>query len=176
MRQFDDALEYGRAGEVGISSWLQKRGWRVLPVYNYSGKGGDKAPKLIAAIDADSLVMPDLMVARDGLTRFVEVKRKGRADWTRVTQRRETGINLRLWTQYRAVQVATGIQVALLFVHDKEGEVRGGSIDALGSDARQTGCGGGMPAMVFFPWDTMPLIALHKDVLPGGGQHQAVTP
>ena len=121
----------GRAAELAISRWLQQRGWRVLPAYDYAGQGERKAPKLEAIPATASLVVPDLVAVRAGNARWCEVKWKQRADFTRITGRLETGIAARLWEHYRNVRVVSGLEVHLLFVHADEDEVRGAELAYL---------------------------------------------
>ena len=100
-----------------MADWLKARGWRVLPVYDYSGKGDSKAPRFEGRGPITSLVMPDLLAARDGELRFVEVKYKTRPDYTRATGRLETGISLRLFRDYQAVEACTGAPVWIVWIH-----------------------------------------------------------
>jgi hypothetical protein len=153
--EFRRKLALGNRFEVMVAAWLKSRRFYLLPVYDYSGLGANKAPKLEAQTPYGSLVLPDLLVARDGGVKFVEVKYKDRADWTRITQRFETGINLRLWLHYRKVQVVSGIPVWLMFVHQQEDEIRGGWIDDLAAlkPRKYEGQKMGRSGMVFFPWD-----------------------
>ena len=160
---FDARLAFARKVEMGLSAWLQARGGFILPVYDYSGLGDGKAPKL-QGVD-NSLVTPDLFTARQGQTRWVEVKWKSEATWTHITQRFETGIDRRLWTHYERVEAETGIPVWLLFVHEKEGEVRGQSIAELNKNKRVSvrfnfGRGG-----IFFAWDSLVVLASYSDIL-----------
>lgn len=155
--RFDEKLQWGAEAEVWVAAWLMRRGWRILPAYDYSGRDDDKAPRLVAVQAADSLIVPDLLSARDGKTRWVEVKRKSRADLYRKTGVLETGISRRLWAHYRRTQEVTGIEVWVVFVHDAEGEVRGQSIDELAAlpPREYLGTKMGRDGMVFFPWERL---------------------
>ena len=121
-----------------------------------SGRASERA--------ADSLVVPDLLVARGGL-KWVEVKYKARADFTHKTQRMETGISLRLWQHYIRVEAETRIHVWLMFVHERESEIVGNSVSQLRQvervyPGRKMGRGG----MVFFPCSGMKRIASLEQV------------
>lgn len=154
------AVARARIIEMAVAAWLMSRGWRVLPVYDYTGLKEDKAPKLQAADIAEALVMPDLFVARQGAAHFVEVKWKQHADWTRITRRLETGISLRLWNHYQRVQQETGLAVWILFVHDDESEIRGATLDRLAPMMRRyDGPKMGRDGMAFFPWNEIPRVA-----------------
>lgn len=166
MTDFDTQLEIGRRAEKAVGRWLMSRGWLILPVYDYSGLGERKAPKLVAAQALASLVVPDLLACRKGLMRWAEVKWKLRADWTRSTQRKETGISKRLWLQYFEVHEQSGLEVWIVFVHQSEGEVRGASLWDLVALTPRYYDGGkmGRGGMVFFPYDRIPLLAQLSDV------------
>ena len=157
---FDENLKWGAEAEIWVAAWLMRRGWRILPTYDFSGKDDDKAPRLAAVRPADSLVIPDLLSARGGTSRWVEVKRKTRADLYRKTGVLETGISRRLWTHYHKTQQATGIEVWIAFVHDVEGEVRVRSIDDLNAlpPREYLGTKMGRDGMVFFPWEQLLLL------------------
>jgi len=162
---FEAKLEIGRAAEKLVAAWLKRRGWRILPVYDYSGLDEGKAPKLEAEKAEDSLVTPDLLAARAGVMSWFEVKYKTRADWTRKTKRFETGISLRLWRHYREAQAASGATVWLVFVHEQEDEIRAGALDDLAKVKRdycdvKMGRGG----MAFFPWDSLKRLGKLSDV------------
>lgn len=130
---FDQALQHAREHERAVGAWMVSRGWAILPIYE-GIVGEDKGPRLLAA--TGSLVVPDLLVSRGGFTCWVEVKWKARADFTRVTQRPETGIDGRLWLHYLEVQRITGIPVYLLFIQDAERVVVAGSVSELAPLAR----------------------------------------
>lgn len=149
---------WGEQFERALSTYLQARGWGVLPVYNFSGAEDDKAPLMCGPADpytgvvGAGLVLPDLLLARDGRSVFVEAKRKTRADFTRKTQRHETGISHRLYQHYEEVRCRTGLDVFLFFGHELEGEVRWcklGDVPPRVYDGQKMGRGG----MVFWGWE-----------------------
>lgn len=161
---FLDAVARARVIERMVSEWLQARGWLILPVYDYSGLAENKAPKLLSK--KLSLVTPDLLGARNGESRWVEVKWKSRADFTRMSQRMETGVDARLWNNYLLVQKETGIPVWIAFVHELENEIRAEHIDILARSARHGDPQRKMSrsGMVFFAWDSLRFLARLSDV------------
>ncbi len=166
-RNFDEQLAFGREIEKAVGAWLMSKGLRILPVYDYSGLQENKAPRFTAAVQSESLVLPDLLGARDSSCRWYEVKYKHHADFTRKTQRLETGISLRLWKQYQQVEKVSGIPVWLLFAHRKEDEVRGEMIARLLGRERVY-CGGkmGSAGMVFFAWDDLKRVEKLSAIMP----------
>lgn len=109
----------GRSGEQRVSTWLKQRGWYVIPSYDYAGEGGDKAPRLQGIEEA--FPVPDLDVCRGPRARFgaerrwVEVKTKEAASFTRKTGRYEHGIEH--YDDYMRVATLTGTE-AWLAVHE----------------------------------------------------------
>jgi len=164
---FEEQLAFARRYEKGVALWLMARGWRILPTYDFSGSDGDKAPRLLAENDDKSLVLPDLLACKGGNSRWVEVKYKDAADWTRTTQRFETGISLRLWRHYLMAKEASGLNVWIVFVHQREGEMRGAEVAALAEmppriyEGKKMGRGG----MAFFPWNGLRLMATLDEIV-----------
>lgn len=154
MSAFRDNPQFKRGEEFerALSSYLQSRGWGVLPVYDYSG-AEDKAPAMHVGAQ-DGLILPDLFVARAGVSHWCEAKRKTRADFTRVTQRLETGLPLRLYKHYGHVKERSGIDVWLFFGHEQEDAVRFTEIDAL-KPRLYHGHGMSYGGMAFFAWDEL---------------------
>ena len=166
VSDFETQLARGRAIERAVARWLQARGSLILPVYDYSGLGEGKAPKLEAFTVADSLVTPDLLVARRGVLVWVEVKYKHHADLTRKTGLLETGISLRLWREYHRVREVSGTRVFLAFAHESEDVLTCDEIETLCSlspreyDGPKMGRGG----MVFWPLSRLHRIASFAEV------------
>jgi hypothetical protein len=133
---FDVKLEWARVAEIRVSDFLRERGWWVLPTYDFSGVGDNKAPKLMAPAGKSDLVMPDLQCFKDGKPRWFEVKRKSNADQYRIGGYLVTGIDHGHYVQYKQVEKVTDSQVVLVFVHEKEQEVRGATLSWLDANAR----------------------------------------
>lgn len=158
---FEKQLEAARVWEQRFAAWARTLGYWVLPTYDFSGKGDDKAPKLLAPVGAQSLVLPDLQCFRDGEGRWVECKYKSRADDYRVGGYRVTGIQQRLWRHYRGVQEVTKASVTIAFLHAKEDEIRIAKIDDLAESGKlysHTYLGTRMRGpMIFWRYDSIPL-------------------
>lgn len=101
--------------ERPIAEWFKRHGHVILPTYAFSAAG---APKLEAFCAEDSIVNPDLLVARRGLMFWVEVKLKTSVTRYRIGGTDDTGIDRRLWLHYRACAEATGAKVFLAFAHE----------------------------------------------------------
>lgn len=152
-RTFAEALELGRVTEILIAAWLRGRGWKVLPAYEFTGLQGDKAPKLLG--NPESLISPDLLGIFNGSAKWFEVKWKQSSDFTRITQRQETGIPLHHWRDYLQVKKESGLEVYLIFAHEQQNEVLGQELEKLAAfDPREYG-GSKMDrgGMVFFSCD-----------------------
>lgn len=167
-RSFEEQLERGREIEKAVAKWLMNRGQRVLPVYDYSGLAEGKAPKFTAAIQSESLVLPDLLAAKAGKSTWFEVKFKERADFTKITNRLETGISRRLFEQYQRVEVESGCPVWLIFAHKREDELRGDALQRLAATARfYDGGRMGRGGMVFFDYRALKFLARFSEVVNG---------
>lgn len=142
--------QFGSSTERLIASFLQQRGWWVIPSYDYSGQGNDKAPKLQGA--DGGLVIPDLDVARAGERRWVEVKAKSHAVLHRRTNTLKHGIPLRHFHDYLRLQHITGCEVWLVVYEQDTGDVLMARLNALAGE-KQEYAGGKMSrgGMVFFP-------------------------
>ena len=81
-------------------------------------------------------VAPDFLVCRNGLSTLVDVKGKSICPRYVIRQRMQTGIEIRLHKQYRAVQEATGQRVALAFLHADRTDVHLGYLDEIEEDAQ----------------------------------------
>lgn len=156
--RFERQLSAAREWEVRVAGWARRRGWYVLPTYDFSGKEDDKAPKMLAPSGSRDLVLPDLQCFKDQEIRWLEVKWKARADVHRRTGHRVTGISKRLWDHYLEVQCTTAGDVYVVFLHELEREVRGASLSWLRQNVHHTYDGGkmGRAGMVFWDYDVLP--------------------
>lgn len=115
MRNFDESLAMGQAGESLISRWLRKKhGFSVLPVYEKIIDTG-KGPHLFTP--DSSLVAPDLLVFKGQHAIWIEAKHKEAFSWYRIGNRFVTGIDLRHYLQYQEVENNSPWPVWLLFLH-----------------------------------------------------------
>ena len=146
------AWQKGHNGERRVAQLLKERGWYVIPSYDYSGEDGDKAPKLDGL--RDGFPVPDLDIAKDGERRWVEVKTKAAASYTRVTGRLEHGIPKRHHWAYKRVQEITGCEVWLFIYEEQTGDVLCARLDDLDAVKREyDGPKMSRGGMVFFPRD-----------------------
>lgn len=111
---FQKQLGFGQIAETDIARWLISRSNMVLPVYDIEYDTG-KGPRLFGA--AAPVVAPDLLVFGPRGTIWVEAKHKSVFTWHRKTQQWTTGIDLRHYTDYLAVQDSIELEVWLLFLH-----------------------------------------------------------
>lgn len=162
MPQSDDdfrsKLDAARVWEKKLARWVRRRGWYVVPTYDFSGKGEDKAPKLLAPLGKESLVLPDLQCFRAGEQQWLECKYKSEAIVYRKGGYRTTGISRRLRDHYEQVQQATGASVVIAFLHEKEREVRGAALVDLAQHFSHEYAGAkmGRSGMVFWKYDELP--------------------
>src|SRR3989304_3029033 len=145
----------GHNGENVIARLSRKRGWYVIPSYDYSGED-NKAPRLQGF--ADNYVIPDLDIAKDGIRKWAEVKTKREATWTNVTRRFEHGIPMRHYQHYLRVQDITGCEVWLFIYEEKTGVVLYANLGDLGKVLRPyIGTKMNRGGMAFFPRDVFKL-------------------
>jgi hypothetical protein len=140
----------GHNGELLVADKLMQLGYFVVPSYDYSGQENDKAPKMKGLMR--SFVLPDLDVSKSGSRKWVEVKTKEDATYTRITQQYEHGIPLRHYRQYLEVEKESGCAVYLAVYEIKTGEVLIGRLSELSKlvriyDGDKMSRGG----MAFFP-------------------------
>ena len=146
----------GRAGERVVANALQRRGWFIVPSYDYTGQNGDKAPKM-QGLNL-SLVIPDLDAARRGKRFWVEVKTKARPDFTRSTGQWEHGIAKRHLEHYRRVEIESGAPVWLMIVEEQNALLIGQSLAKLGTPRIYEGWKMGRGGMAFWPRERFRLI------------------
>lgn len=107
----------GRSVELLVSEWLRVRGWYVIPSYDYAGDDGNKAPRLQGLTEA--FPVPDLDVCRAlpkrrPERRWIEVKAKEAASYTRKTRTYDHGIEH--YDDYMRVAELTGTEPWLAIV------------------------------------------------------------
>lgn len=164
----------GRRGEQIVKRWLQARGWWVIDSYDYSGENGDKAPRMKAALQ--SLIIPDLDIAKNGARRWAEVKTKTKALWWRKTQQLQHGIDRRHYEHYLRVQQITGAHVWIFIVEEDNQMILAESLDRLGKP--RIGMEYGKDGMANWPRDRFS-IQVHVTTVPqlfdGGEKEQCLT-
>lgn len=155
---FDAQLAAARVIEERVAELLRRAGIWVIPSYDWTGADGAKAPSVLAPRGWDDLVMPDLQTFHRGVQRWLEVKWKWWASYHRKLNQLETGISLRLYEHYRAIERVSGGDVYVLFVHHREGEMRGDSLKRLATyiSHQYEGRLMGRDGMVFWPFEAIP--------------------
>lgn len=157
MGNFARNLARGKVEERKVAAYLKSLRYRVLPTTEFSASG---APMLDAEDPSESLVMPDLQAFRDGDGSWFEVKWKSHAEpYRRYGNRLETGISLRHYNHYCAIENEWSTPVVLVFVHEKEGEVRCATLHQLEDAFSHDDRGSKMEAsgMRFWIYERIPL-------------------
>lgn len=98
----------GRDAEALVAAVLRRRGNFVVEV-----AGGNFAP--VARGQDERFILPDLMVARNGKTHWIEVKERS-PSYTLATKTMQVSIPEYQALSYRRCEAATGIPVWLAFV------------------------------------------------------------
>lgn len=127
---FEEQRARSRAFEIAWTKFLQERGYYTLATYDFSGNADEKAPRLLSI--QRGLVVPDVLAfhgQRPGA--WFEVKLKSHADVYRKTNTLETGFATRHLNAYRAVKELTGLNVWLVFIHQRENVVRTCELESL---------------------------------------------
>lgn len=110
---FKQNLEFGQGGEKEVASLLLKKGFTILPLYQFTD---DISPKILK--HNLSYVSPDLTIFKNGKTLFIEVKRK--KTWVKYKGTWETGCDYSLYRHYRELSIETGIELWMFFVHEND--------------------------------------------------------
>lgn len=126
---FSKMLEQGREGEKFIASMLELNDWKILPSYEYTGKRGDKAPKLQGKYGKN--IVPDLLVFRKQKQMWVEVKTKKSFDYSRGYKINTHGIERRCYDDYLKVEKETGIDVWLVVCEIETSDVLVAKLSSL---------------------------------------------
>jgi hypothetical protein len=113
---FEQTQEFqqGRAGESSIAMWFRDKGYSVLPIYE---KILDeyKGPTLF--LPKEVRIAPDMFVFNASRALWIEAKHKTGFAWYRKTQQWTTGIDLKHYGDYCAVDDSTPWPVYLMFLH-----------------------------------------------------------
>lgn len=120
MSRYTDDPDYQSGTNVQrqAATWLAGKGWFVARVND------DTAIAPMAQVWKRQVVLPDLLIAKDGRQFWCDVKYKKLAPDFRIFGCRTTGIDRRNHEEYLRAQAHTGRPVVLLFVHRMENEVR----------------------------------------------------
>lgn len=170
MPRSDDAFlrqrERSKLYEIAAGEFLRERGSYVIPSYDYSGAGDNKAPKALGPRGEISLVLPDLLAFRPpsndagapGAAFSLEIKLKTEGTLHKKTGDMTTGMSLRHYDHYKRWQVISGHHVFVAFVHEDTRQVRVATLDWLAKHEhhRYMGDKMGRAGMVFWDWEKIP--------------------
>lgn len=156
---FEETDEFvrGHNGELLVARELQKRGWFIIPSYDYKG-GESPTPRMQGT--SQKYILPDLDCAKGGLRRWVEVKTKGSASLHKNTNRLDHGYSSNHHDNYLDVQKITGTEVFIAVYEIDTGEILMATLGSLDAIKRRAAMGG--KPMVFFPRDAFKLFATIK--------------
>ncbi len=165
---FQQTLSQGQIGESLIACYLRSKGWMILPVYEkeIDNKVGPRLFLPYGYSDKE-LVAPDILAMKAQQVRWFEVKNKSTGTYSRKMQCWQTGIDTRLWKQYKRVQTVTQWPVWVLFLQRGEPPCPTGlygcpitqSLDAIWLDK-----------MVYWTISKLKMLATLADVL--GGEYE----
>ncbi len=143
----------GRNGEQIVATWLQKRGYCVIPCYDYAGENHEKAPKMQG--QSRGYVLPDLLACRNGCCKWVEVKTKAGPTHNKFKGNlAEHGMGQYLCNQYHTVQKESGIPVFVFVVEECSKQILYAPLDKLQPHGRlYNGNKMNRGGMVFWPRD-----------------------
>lgn len=110
-RPFAEQLERGHFTEVAIARALIQGDRYVLLASEFSGKNGDKAPKLFG--QSQDLVVPDLMVCDSRKSWWSEIKDYDNPVYHRKSRQWRHGILKRHAEDYQRVECASRLEVYL---------------------------------------------------------------
>lgn len=110
---FEEQLQFGEEGEELIAAIFIKKGFAVLPLYQFTA---EFAPKIITL--QTNFISPDLTIFKNGKVVFIEVKSKTR--WVKFNGVVETGCNFRHYEHYKNLSEYTNIDLYLVFNHTED--------------------------------------------------------
>ncbi len=114
MWRFEDTDKYrfGREGEKWLRIWVQHKGYHVVALSDIDRNGGTP----VAESSEERIILPDDLLLKDGKPLFVEYKTKSRITYNQIRHRYEHGIPVRLWNDYRAIEIQSGIDGVLIIL------------------------------------------------------------
>ena len=119
--KFESALEIGNMGQELICGFLQSYGYGAISTSEYSGKLGDKAPRLM--FEKRGVVLPDLDLCRDGERVWAEVKTYHHPAFNRHHGCDVHGIKSRHRDDYLETEKHSGAMVRLLILEVGSGDL-----------------------------------------------------
>lgn len=114
---FKEKLAFGQEGEKEIAEILIRKGYNIMPLYQFSD---ELSPQIISL--NESFTSPDLMCFKNGKSIFVEVKSKKK--WVEFKGVIETGCNYKHYKHYKDLSLKTKLKVYMVFNH-VEGNYQG---------------------------------------------------
>lgn len=112
---WEERWRQGRTWEERAVELLKGMGWMVVSLANLSsGPQAARGPQLEGA--TSSLVLPDVLACKEGVSCWFEIKYKASTTYHRNSRRTEVGIPEYLLQHYLGIQKATGIEVRLAFL------------------------------------------------------------
>lgn len=106
---FQRALSLGNMGEKLVCRYLRSTGCGVVPSYEFAGKDGQKAPRLM--FESKGFAIPDLDVCKAGTRSWIEIKTYHGPAPNYRHGFLVHGIPKRLASDYAAVEFETGTAV-----------------------------------------------------------------
>jgi hypothetical protein len=144
-----DEFRRGRSGERVIAELLKRRGWFIVPAYDFAGEEGEKVPKMEGLTAA--FILPDLDISKGGDRRWAEVKTKTAATLHRRSGVSEHGIAIRHLQHYRSVESETGCEVWIFIVEENTRLALCARLKDLGPGRQYDGPKMSRGGMVFWP-------------------------
>ena len=135
---FEEQLELGHLGERMVSRLLQRRGCGIVPSYDFGGKDGDKAPRLM--FENRGLVLPDLDVCKQGSRQWAEVKTYFDAAWNKKLSADDRGAKGRHANDYLHVEEESGCAVFIFVLEVSTGWLLVARLRALKEHPSWHGC------------------------------------
>jgi hypothetical protein len=149
----------GRNGEQIVADRLMRRGWYVIPSYDYNG-GDDHPPRLQGW--TRRFIIPDLDACKGGRRIWVEVKTKAAPSLHRASGILEHGIPLRHYEQYLQVELETGCPVYLLVYEEQSNQLLWQKLSELGQPRIYSGDKMSFGGMAFWPRDSFNILARER--------------
>lgn len=126
---FHARLEAARIWECRFMAYLQARGLHVIPAYAMDS--GRKLSPSIYGPGGARYTLPDLLVFNDARATWFEVKFKSRTFRAPELGAWVTGLDDYLYRDYQQVQRITGFDVQLIFIHERENQIRQGPLNTI---------------------------------------------
>jgi len=119
---FDDSLRYGTEGERIVFEWLQKDGFFVIPTAKLPTTRRFSGPRM--ETDRLSRILMDAQIARQGVTRWIEVKTKSQDVWYQKAGEYRQGIDEQNFSDYQHIELVTGMEAWLAILVASPGNSR----------------------------------------------------